>query len=146
VKPKNQRAALLVVALVAMAGAVLLAMSGLKDRAAYFYAPGDLPAAGFPQGAVRIGGMVEEGSLQRAADGVTIAFTVRDESPRKIRVRYKGIVPDLFKEGSGVVAQGSFGPGGLFAADEILAKHDENYMPPRLDAKKGEHKSETLAK
>ncbi|TMJ15063.1 MAG: cytochrome c maturation protein CcmE [Alphaproteobacteria bacterium] len=145
-KRKDQRAALLILALVAMVGAVLLAMSGLKDRAAYFYAPGDLKAGQVPQGAVRIGGMVEKGSLQRAADGVTIAFTVRDESPNRIRVRYKGIVPDLFKEGSGVVAEGSFGPDGLFAASEILAKHDENYMPPRLDAKKGEHKSESLAK
>jgi cytochrome c-type biogenesis protein CcmE len=144
-KPKNQRLALLVLAIAAVGGAVLLAMSALKDQAAYFYTPGDVARQGLPLGrAVRIGGMVETGSVQRAADGVTIAFTVHDETQHKIRVRYRGIVPDLFREGSGAVADGRFERGGLFVADEILAKHDENYMPPELDPKKGEHKSETL--
>jgi cytochrome c-type biogenesis protein CcmE len=75
---------------------------------------------------------------------VTIHFTVKDETPHTIPVRFTGIVPDLFKENSGVVAEGRFQPGGLFVADNILAKHDENYMPPQLDSKKGEHKSESL--
>jgi cytochrome c-type biogenesis protein CcmE len=145
VKAKNQRLTLLILAVAAMLGAVLLAMSALKDQAAYFYAPGDVAREAPPAGrAVRIGGMVQAGSLRRAPDGVTIEFLVKDETPHRIPVRFKGIVPDLFKENSGVVAEGRFQAGGLFVADEILAKHDETYMPPRLDPKKGEHKSESL--
>jgi cytochrome c-type biogenesis protein CcmE len=145
VKAKNQRLTLLVLAIAAVLGAVLLAMSALKDQAAYFYAPGDLAREGPPIGrAVRIGGMVQAGSLKRAPDGVTIRFTVKDETPHTIPVRFTGIVPDLFKENSGVVAEGRFQPDGLFVADNILAKHDENYMPPQLDRKTGEHKSESL--
>lgn len=144
-KAKNQRLTLLVLAIAAVTGAVLLAMSALKDQAAYFYTPGDVAREGVPLGrAVRIGGMVKAGSVERAADGVTIHFLVGDETQHRIRVRFRGIVPDLFKENSGVVAEGRFEAGGLFAADEILAKHDENYMPPQLDPKKGEHKSESL--
>jgi cytochrome c-type biogenesis protein CcmE len=145
VKAKNQRLTLLLLALAAVLGAVLLAMSALKDQAAYFYTPGDVAREGLPLGrAVRIGGMVQSGSLRRAPDGVTIDFLVRDETPHQIRVRFTGIVPDLFKENSGVVAEGRFEAGGLFVADNILAKHDENYKPPQLDAKTGEHKSESL--
>ena len=145
-KPKNQRLSLLVLAIAAVLAAVLLAMSALKDQAAYFYAPGDLAKLGYPPAdrSVRIGGMVAPGSLKREADGVTVAFTVRDETPHVIRVRYTGILPDLFKENSGVVAEGRFGVDRSFLASEILAKHDENYMPPQLDAGKGEHKSESL--
>ncbi len=144
-KAKNQRLTLLVIAIAAVLGAVLLAMSALKDQAAYFYAPGDLAREELPVGrAVRIGGMVKAGSIERAPDGVTILFTVKDETPHSIPVRFTGIVPDLFKENSGVVAEGRFQPGGLFVADNILAKHDENYMPPQLDRKTGEHKSESL--
>ena len=142
-KAKNQRLTLLVLAVAAVAGAALLAMSALKDQAAYFYAPADVARRGLPlDQAVRIGGMVEQGSIRRAADGVTIEFLVRDESPHKIRVRFTGIVPDLFRENSGVVAEGRFQANGLFVADEILAKHDENYMPPQLSG--GKHKSESL--
>ena len=144
-KAKNQRLTLLVLAVAAVLGAVLLAMSALKDQAAYFYTPGDVAREGVPLGrAVRVGGMVQAGSLERAADGVTLHFLVKDETPHKIRVRFRGIVPDLFKENSGVVAEGRFEGSGLFVADNILAKHDENYMPPQLDARKGEHKSESL--
>jgi cytochrome c-type biogenesis protein CcmE len=148
VKAKNQRLALLIIALLIIAiaavlGAVLLAMSALKDQAAYFYAPGDVartpPAM---DRAVRIGGMVKPGSIRRAADGVTINFTVTDETPHTILVRFTGIAPDLFREGSGVVAEGRFQQDGLFVADEILAKHDENYMPPELAGAK--HKSDSL--
>ena len=143
-KAKNQRLTLLVLAIAAVLGAVLLAMSALKDQAAYFYAPGDVARQGVPppDRAVRIGGMVRQGSIVRAADGVTINFIVHDETPHIIPVRFTGIAPDLFKEGSGVVAEGRFQPGGLFVASEILAKHDENYMPPELAGEK--HKSETL--
>lgn len=144
-KAKNQRLTLLVLAVAAVLGAVLLAMSALKDQAAYFYTPGDVARKGAPTGqAVRIGGMVRNGSIRRAGDGVTIDFVVGDETPHAIRVRFRGIVPDLFKENSGVVAEGRFDASGLFVADNILAKHDENYMPPQLDPRTGEHKSESL--
>ena len=144
-KRKNQRLSLLILAVAAVLAAVLLAMSALKDQAAYFYAPADVARQGLPlDRAVRIGGMVKQGSVKRAPDGVTIDFVVRDETPLTIDVRFKGIVPDLFREGSGVVAEGRFQPNGLFVATEILAKHDENYMPPQLDRKAGEHKSESL--
>ena len=142
-KAKHQRLTLLVLAVVAMLGAVLLAMSALKDQAAYFYAPADVERRGVPlDRAVRIGGMVRKGSIERALDGVTISFVVEDETDATIPVRFTGIVPDLFKEGSGVVAEGRFQPDGAFVADEILAKHDENYMPPQLAGER--HKTETL--
>jgi cytochrome c-type biogenesis protein CcmE len=143
VKAKNQRLTLLALAIAAVLAAVLLAMSALKDQAAYFYAPADVARKGLPlDRAVRIGGMVEGGSIRRSPDGVTIDFVVGDETEAKIRVRFTGIAPDLFKENSGVVAEGRFEPGGRFVATEILAKHDENYMPPQLAGEK--HKSETL--
>ena len=143
-KAKNQRLALLLLAAVALIGAVLLAMWGLRDNASYFYAPGDLAGRAPPLGkSVRIGGMVKAGSIQRAPDGVTIAFVVED-GQASIPVRFTGIAPDLFKEKSGVVAEGRFVPGGTFVADEILAKHDENYMPPQLVAQAAKHKTETL--
>ncbi len=144
-KRKNQRLTLLVLAIAAVLGAVLLAMSALRDQAAYFYTPGDVAREGVPLGrAIRIGGMVQQGSLRRAADGVTIQFMVRDETSHRINVRFRGIAPDLFKENSGVVAEGRFRPDGTFVADEILAKHDENYMPPQLAKDGTRHKSESL--
>jgi cytochrome c-type biogenesis protein CcmE len=145
VKRKNQRLVLVLAAAAAIVAAALLAMSALKDQAAYFYTPGDVARQGVPSGrAVRIGGMVRAGSIHRAPDGVTIDFLVGDETVHTIPVRYRGIVPDLFKEKSGVVAEGRFEPAGTFVASEILAKHDENYRPPLLDAKTGEHKSQSL--
>ena len=142
-KPKNQRLALLLLAIAAVLGAVLLAMSALKDQAAYFYAPGDIERDGLPlDRAVRIGGMVKKGSVRHRKDGVTIDFTVRDETTHIIKVRFRGIPPDLFREESGVVAEGRFRKDGLFIADEILAKHDENYRPPEAAGDK--HKSGTL--
>jgi cytochrome c-type biogenesis protein CcmE len=141
-KPKNQRLTLLAFAIVAGFFVVLLAIWGLRDRASYFYAPGDLAGKPLPVGqAVRIGGMVKKGSVHRWKDGLTVDFVVRDETPNTIRVRFSKILPDLFQEDSGVVAEGKFRPDGLFVADEILAKHDENYMPPQLDAKKHAHKT-----
>jgi cytochrome c-type biogenesis protein CcmE len=143
VKAKNQRLTLLILAIGAVLAAVLLGMSALKDEAAYFYAPADVARKGLPlDRAVRIGGMVSDGSIKRSADGVTIDFLVHDETKATIPVRFTGIAPDLFKENSGVVAEGRFQPDGTFVATEILAKHDENYMPPELAGDK--HKSETL--
>jgi cytochrome c-type biogenesis protein CcmE len=141
-KPKSQRLTLLLLAVAAVLAAVLLAMSALKDQASYFYAPGDVAGQGLPLGrAVRIGGMVKKGSIRHLKDGLTIEFTVRDETPNTVRVRYRGIPPDLFQEDSGVVAEGRFQPDGLFVADEILAKHDETYKPPELDPTKHEHRT-----
>jgi cytochrome c-type biogenesis protein CcmE len=144
-KAKNQRLTLLILAAAAVLAAVLLGMWGLRDNAAFFYAPGDVAREGVPfDRNVRIGGMVRGGSIKRSPDGVTIDFVVGDDTAATIPVRFTGIAPDLFKENSGVVAEGRFRQDGTFVADEILAKHDENYMPPQLDVKKGEHKTETL--
>lgn len=132
-KSKHQRLILAVVALVALIGAGLLAASALKDEAAYFYTPHDARTKGVEPGkAVRLGGMVMPGSLAKEADGVTIRFTVSD-GKATVPVRFSGIAPDLFKEGSGVVAEGSFGADGSFTADNLLAKHDERYMPRELE-------------
>ena len=132
-KPKHQRLILLALALFALAGAVLLAMWGLKDRAAYFATPSDIVAGKVAlDRAARLGGMVEKGSLTRAADGLTIRFRVSDTRHRTT-VEYRGITPSLFREGSGVVAEGRLRADGLFVADNILAKHDERYMPPQVE-------------
>ena len=148
-KAKHQRLVLVLVALVAIVGAGLLAMSALKDQAAYFYTPADAKKDGLPVGqAVRLGGMVADKSIVRDPDGVTIRFVVTD-GQETVPVRFKGITPDLFKENSGVVAEGKFEPGGTFVADNILAKHDERYMPPQVaeNMKGGTmHKNESLEK
>jgi cytochrome c-type biogenesis protein CcmE len=139
-RPKHQRLILVVLALLAVLGAVLLAMWGLKDRAAYFYTPADVVAGKAVAGkAVRLGGMVERGSVKRDRDGVTTRFMVEDGEAR-VLVSYRGILPDLFREGSGVVAEGKLAPDQTFVADNILAKHDERYMPPELGNQTAEHK------
>ena len=143
-KAKSQRLILALLALVAIVGAALLAMSALKDQAAYFYTPSDAKKDRVEPGrAVRLGGMVQKGSIRRLADGVTIDFIVTDNA-ETVPVRFKGIVPDLFKEDSGVVAEGSFQPDGSFTATNILAKHDERYMPPQVAGEM--HKTESLKK
>lgn len=132
-KAKHQRLVLVLVALVALVGAGLLAASALKDEAAYFYAPNDVETKGVEPGkAIRLGGMVVAGSLKREADGVTLAFDVTD-GKATVPARFSGIAPDLFKEGSGVVAEGSFDRSGTFVATNLLAKHDERYMPRELE-------------
>lgn len=131
VKPKHQRLLLLVIALAALVGAGLLAAWALRNQAAYFYVPADLVADPPEQGrAVRLGGMVEKGSLKTQADGVTIDFVVGDGKAR-VPVQFRGITPDLFVEGSGVVAEGRM-KGQTFVADNLLAKHDENYVPREM--------------
>ena len=140
-RPKHQRLVLVILAILAVLGAVLLAMWGLQDRAAYFYTPADIAAGkAAPGKAMRLGGMVEKGSVQRDADGVTTRFVVEDGDAR-VPVTYRGIVPDLFREGSGVVAEGKLGPDKTFVADNILAKHDERYMPPQLGNQQAEHEA-----
>jgi cytochrome c-type biogenesis protein CcmE len=141
VKAKHQRLVLAVTALFAVVGSGVLAMSAIGDRASYFYAPEDIAKNGIPQGqAIRLGGMVTKNSIFRATDGVTMTFIVHD-AKGEVPVRFKGIPPDLFKEGSGVVAEGMF-EGRTFVATNLLAKHDENYMPPQMAGK--QHKTETL--
>lgn len=141
-KAKNQRLILALLAVVAIIGAALLAMSALKDEAAYFYTPADAKKDHVEAGrAVRLGGMVQKGSIRRQADGVTIDFVVTD-GIETVPVRFTGIVPDLFKEDSGVVAEGSFQTDGSFLATNILAKHDERYMPPQIAGEM--HKTESL--
>ena len=129
---KSQRLTLVLLALAAVVAAALLALSALKDQAAFFYAPSDVRRDGVPLGrAVRLGGMVAAGSVRRAADGVTVRFVVTD-GRATTPVTFAGIVPDLFRERSGVVAEGQFRPNGAFIATNLLAKHDEKYMPPEL--------------
>ena len=132
-KAKHQRLVLIVIALVALVGAGLLAAWALRNQANYFYLPAqmvsDPPEVGQ---AVRLGGMVEEGSLKTLADGVTVSFSVTDKDSARVPVRYTGILPDLFVEGSGVVAEGELGSDGVFVAHNLLAKHDENYVPREL--------------
>ena len=141
-KAKHQRLTLALVALVAVVGAGILALSALKDQAAFFYAPGDVKKTGLPLGrAVRLGGMVEGGSIKRQPDGVTISFVVTD-GLAKVPVAFRGITPDLFREKSGVVAEGSFNSDGSFTATNLLAKHDEKYMPPQVAG--AMHETKTL--
>lgn len=132
IKPKHQRLVLVVLALVVLIGAGLLAAWALRNQASYFYVPSEFVATPPDQGqAVRLGGMVEAGSLKTDPDGITIRFVVGDGEAR-VPVKFAGIVPSLFVEGSGVVAEGRIGPDGTFVADNLLAKHDENYVPREL--------------
>lgn len=132
IKPKHQRLVLVVIALVALIGAGLLAAWALRNQASYFYLPAEMvanpPAA---DRAVRLGGMVERGSISTAADGVTLQFIVGDGKAR-VPVRFAGIAPALFVEGSGVVAEGKLSGDGTFIAGNLLAKHDEKYVPREM--------------
>ena len=139
-KPKNQRLVLVIAAMAAVLVAVLLAMWGLRERVSYFYTPADVVSGKAEQGrSVRLGGMVERGSIQRLPDGVTIRFILTD-GQASTPVVFRGIAPDLFREGSGAVAEGRLEQG-TFVADTILAKHDERYMPPELGNLAAEHKA-----
>jgi cytochrome c-type biogenesis protein CcmE len=129
-KPRHKRIALITGALAALCIAVALILNAFQSNLVFFFTPSQVMAHEAPQGrSFRIGGMVEEGSLKRQADGVTVHFVVTD-TVKSVPVAYKGILPDLFKEGKGVVAQGKLSADGVFTASEVLAKHDENYMPP----------------
>jgi cytochrome c-type biogenesis protein CcmE len=141
-KAKHQRLTLAVVAVVAVMGSTVLAMSAAKDKAAYFRSPADIAKVKPPVGEdFRLGGMVANESIMRSADGVSIKFIVED-SGYTTAVAYRGITPDLFKENSGVVAEGSMDSSGTFVATTILAKHDENYKPPEMAGV--QHKTESL--
>jgi cytochrome c-type biogenesis protein CcmE len=129
-KPRTKRAALIVGGLAVLAGATTLVLNAFNSNLVFFFSPTQVFADEAPRDrSFRIGGLVEEGSIQREPQGLTIRFAVTDRA-QKIPVTYTGLLPDLFKEGKGVVAQGKLGPDGIFRADQVLAKHDENYMPP----------------
>jgi cytochrome c-type biogenesis protein CcmE len=127
-KPRHKKIAIAVGALAALAVAVGLVLNAFQSNLVFFYTPTQIAAKEAPQGRTfRVGGMVKEGSVVR--EGVTVRFGVTDTA-QTITVRFDGVLPDLFKEGKGVVAQGQIGADGVFVAREVLAKHDENYMPP----------------
>jgi len=118
--------------LLGISGAVALALNAFRENLLFFYSPSQVAAGEAPSGrSFRLGGIVVEDSLKRDPDGVTVRFAVTDTA-ETIPVVYKGILPDLFREGKGVVAQGRLGPGHEFVADQVLAKHDANYMPPEV--------------
>ncbi len=129
-KPRHKRIALIVAGLAAIAVATALVLNAFQSNLVFFFTPTEIAEGKAPTGrAFRVGGLVEPGSLKRVGDGTSVVFVVTDNA-RSIQVAYTGILPDLFKEGKGVVAQGSIQADGGFRATEVLAKHDENYMPP----------------
>ena len=129
-KRRHKRITFIFVGLAVLAIAAYLVASAFRDNLVFFFSPTQVIAKEAPiNRTFRIGGLVEDGTLKRDSDGLTVRFTVTDTAA-SIPVVYKGILPDLFKEGKGCVAQGKIGPDGVFHADQVLAKHDENYMPP----------------
>ena len=129
-KPRHKRIAFIVAGVVALAIAATLVLNAFRSNLVFFFTPTQVAKGEAPQGtSFRIGGLVEQGSLKRAENSLDAHFVVTD-TVQKIDVVFSGILPDLFKEGKGVVAQGKLGADGVFHADQVLAKHDENYMPP----------------
>jgi len=129
-KPRHKRFAFIGLGLVVLGIATVLILNAFQSNLVFFFTPTQVVNGEVPQGrSFRIGGMVEDGSLVRENDGLTVRFIVTDTAKR-VPVTYKGILPDLFKEGKGAVAQGKLNGDGTFVASEVLAKHDENYMPP----------------
>ncbi len=127
-KPRHKRLAIALGAVAVVGVAAALVLNALQSNVAFFYTPTQVAAGEAPQDkAFRVGGMVRDGSIRR--DQMTVHFVITDTA-KDVAVRYTGILPDLFKEGKGAVVQGRFGSDGEFAATEVLAKHDENYMPP----------------
>jgi cytochrome c-type biogenesis protein CcmE len=127
-KPRHKKAAVIVGVLAAMGVGTALVLNAFNSNLVFFFTPSQIASKEAPQGRTfRVGGMVVTGSVWR--DGLTVRFDVTDTA-KVVPVRYQGVLPDLFKEGKGVVAQGQLGPDGVFVAREVLAKHDENYMPP----------------
>ena len=133
-KARHRRFAWIAAGLAAIGAAVGLVLNAFQSNLVFFYSPSQVLSKEAPVGRpFRIGGMVENGSLKRQQDSLTVEFVVTDTA-QHVTVRYTGLLPDLFKEGKGVVAQGALGPDGVFTATEVLAKHDENYMPPEAAA------------
>jgi cytochrome c-type biogenesis protein CcmE len=133
-KPRTRRALAVAVGLSLVGGASALVLNAFNDNLVFFFSPTQVMAKEAPQGrSFRIGGLVEAGSVQRGTQDLKLDFVVTDGAQR-VPVRYTGLLPDLFQEGKGVVAQGKLGADGIFHADQVLAKHDENYMPPEAAA------------
>lgn len=131
-KAKHRRLFFVSFGLALLGGAVALALIALQDTVTFFFTPSQAAERGIPAGQrVRLGGLVEEKSVKKLEDGVTVEFRVTDRA-KSVTVRYKGVLPDLFREGQGVVIQGAFQPDGVFSAGTVLAKHDENYIPKEL--------------
>ena len=129
-KRRHKRIAFIVIALASLSIAAFLVLSAFQNNLVFFFSPTQVAAKEAPiDRTFRIGGLVQEGTVKRDADGLTVRFTVTDTA-QSIPVVYKGILPDLFKEGRGCVAQGKLSADGVFQAEQVLAKHDENYMPP----------------
>ena len=131
-KPRQKRIAFIALAAIGVVIASILVITGLRDGigVSYFYSPTKVANGEAPTDQViRIGGLVKEGSIKRVGDGLEVRFFITDNAV-DIETSYTGILPDLFKEGKGVVARGRLGPNNLFMAEEVLAKHDENYLPP----------------
>jgi len=133
-KPRHKKLTIIIASVAALGLSAVLVLDAFQSNLVFFFSPTQVAANEAPQGkSFRIGGLVEEGSVKRQSDGVTVSFVVTDTA-KVIPVLYTGILPDLFKEGKGVVAQGKLSADGVFRADEVLAKHDENYMPPEAAA------------
>lgn len=131
-KARQKRLLLVGLAIIGVGAAAAMALSALQSNISYFFSPTQVKANESPADHVfRLGGLVKEGSVQRQDDGLTVTFDVTDLA-ETVTVAYTGILPDLFKEGQGVVTKGRMGPDGRFVADEVLAKHDEEYMPPEV--------------
>ena len=129
-KPRQKRLAMIAGGLVALGVAAAFVLAAFRENLVFFFTPSQVAAKEVPQGrSFRVGGMVTPGSVKRQADGVTVQFVVTDTA-KNVPVVYRGLLPDLFREGKGVVTQGKLGADGIFYASEVLAKHDENYMPP----------------
>jgi cytochrome c-type biogenesis protein CcmE len=129
-KPRHKRIAAIALGVAALGVVTALVLMAFQENLVFFFTPSEVAENKAPQGRTfRIGGMVEKGSVKRQADGVTVQFKVTDTA-KTLPVTYRGALPDLFREGKGVVAQGQLGADGVFRASEVLAKHDENYMPP----------------
>ena len=145
-KPRHKRIALIVAGLAILGVAATLVLSAFRSNLVFFFTPTQVVEHEAPQGRnFRIGGLVEKGSVKRQPDGVTVRFVVTDTA-KSVPVAFTGILPDLFKEGKGVVAQGKLGADGVFLASEVLAKHDENYMPPEAaDALERAKRAETMS-
>ena len=129
-KTRHKRLLLILAGLVILGAVTMLVLNAFESNLVFFFSPTQVAAGEAPKGkAFRVGGLVGEKSIRREADGVTINFVITD-TEKEVLVRYKGILPDLFREGKGAVVQGKFAEDGVFQASEVLAKHDENYMPP----------------
>ncbi len=145
-KTRHKRLLLILAGLAVLGAVIALVLNAFQSNLVFFFSPTQVAAGEAPKGKpFRIGGMVKEGSIQREADGVTLRFAITD-TERDITVAYKGILPDLFKEGKGAVVQGRLGDDGVFVAKEVLAKHDEIYMPPEAAKAVGDAHARALQK